>query len=153
MDAWISACNIADQLELQLWGCGFLSCPLSSWLFSSYSSISRMLLLLLLFVIVIIIIIIVIIVIIIIIFTFGNHSYLISSCSKKMSWSESSYSDCITVLNAYKVNNKLLLPLNCPSINQIISCLVWSESCHWVPDEAYFLNLHNLGLQFSATYM
>ena len=115
-----------------------------------------MLLLLLLYVIVIIIIIIVavvIIIIIVIIVTFGNHSYLISSCSKKMSWSESSYSDCITVLNAYKVNNKLLLPLNCPNINWIISCLVWSEYCHWVPDEAYFPNLHNLGLQFSATYM
>ena len=90
-----------------------------------------MLLLLLLYAIVVIIIVIivvvvvvVIIVIIIIIFTFGNHSYLISSCSK-MSWSESSYSDCITVLNAYKVNNKLLLPLNCPNANRIISCLVY----------------------------
>ena len=90
-----------------------------------------MLLLLLLYAIVVIIIVIIVVVvvviiviIIIIIFTFGNHSYLISSCSK-MSWSESSYSDCITVLNAlYKVNNKLLLPLNCPNANRIISCLV-----------------------------
>ena len=75
-------------------------------------------------IVVVVIVIIVIIIIIIIIFTVGHHSYLISSCSKKMSWSESSYSDCITVLNAYKVNNKLLLPLNCPNVNRIISCLV-----------------------------